>query len=361
MKAIVCVQPGQFRLKELDPPAIKTGEALVRIRQVGICGSDLGAFKGEHPLVTYPRILGHELSGEIAEIGDRFLGLSVGDRVAILPYIECGKCVACKQGKTNCCTQLEVYGVHRDGGMQEYMSVPADHLIKSAKLNFDQMAMVECMGIGAHAVRRSQIKEGALSLVIGAGPIGIGVMQFAKVAGAKVIAVDIVSDRLKFCQDHKWVDYAIPAQGEWVKEIESIAKGDYPTAVFDASGNVHSMESAFNLVAHGGVLVMVGLVKGNISFADANFHRRELTVMSSRNATRQDLEAVSRSMEEGKVDALPLITHRAPLDQMIGQFESWLNPESGVIKAIVELQVNAPSPFPSPPQTGERAGVRGKD
>jgi 2-desacetyl-2-hydroxyethyl bacteriochlorophyllide A dehydrogenase len=337
MKAIVCVQPGQFRLKELDPPAIKTGEALVRIRQVGICGSDLGAFKGEHPLVTYPRILGHELSGEIAEIGDRFLGLSVGDRVAILPYIECGKCVACKQGKTNCCTQLEVYGVHRDGGMQEYMSVPADHLIKSAKLNFDQMAMVECMGIGAHAVRRSRIAKGDFALVIGAGPIGIGVMQFAKVAGAKVIAVDIVSDRLKFCQDHKWVDYAIPAQGEWVKEIESIAKGDYPTAVFDASGNVHSMESAFNLVAHGGILVMVGLVKGNISFEDANFHRRELTVMSSRNATRQDLEAVSRSMEEGKVDALPLITHRTTLDHVIDQFASWLKAETGVIKAIVEL------------------------
>ncbi|MBM4331962.1 MAG: zinc-binding alcohol dehydrogenase family protein [Deltaproteobacteria bacterium] len=337
MKGIVCEQPGQFRLKEFDSPLIKYGEALVRIRRVGICGSDLGAFKGDHPLVTYPRILGHELSGEIAEIGGYSPGFSVGDRAAVLPYIECGKCIACRQGKTNCCTRLEVYGVHRDGGMQEYMSVPSDHLIKSAKLNFDQMAMAECLGIGAHAVRRSQIKEGELALVIGAGPIGIGVMQFAKVASAKVIAVDLVQERLQFCRENKWVDYAIPAQGEWIKEIESITKGDYPPAVFDASGNVRSMENAFNLVGHGGILVMVGLVKGNISFADPNFHRRELTVMSSRNATREDLEYVSRSMEEGKVDALPLITHRAPLDQIIGRFDSWLKPETGVIKAIVEL------------------------
>jgi hypothetical protein len=230
-----------------------------------------------------------------------------------------------------------VYGIHLDGGMQEYMSVPTDHLIKSAKLSFDQMALVECLGIGAHAVFRSQIKEGATAMVLGAGPIGMGVMQFAGVAGAKVIAVDMVRDRLKFCQDYLGVDHIIQAQGNWVKEVEALTDGDYPLVVFDASGNLQSMNHAFNLVAHGGVLVMVGLVKDHITFSDPDFHRRELTVMSSRNATRKDLERVIRSLEDGKVNASSLITHRATFDQTIAQFESWLQPEAGVIKALVEI------------------------
>jgi 2-desacetyl-2-hydroxyethyl bacteriochlorophyllide A dehydrogenase len=337
MKGIICEQPGQFRLKELELPTVKAGEALVRIRRVGICGSDLGAFKGQHPLVTYPRILGHELSGEVVAVSGPSGGLKVGDSVVILPYLECGKCIACRHGKTNCCTRLRVYGIHLDGGMQEYMSVPTDHLIKSAGLTFDQMALVECLGIGAHAVSRSQIKEGATAMVLGAGPIGMGVMQFARVAGAKVIAADMVQDRLKFCQDDLGVDHVIQAQGDWVKEVESLTDGDYPRVVFDASGNLQSMNHAFNLVAHGGVLVMVGLVKDQITFSDPDFHRRELTVMSSRNATRKDLEHVIRSLEDGKVNASSLITHRATFDQTISQFASWLQPDAGVIKALVAI------------------------
>jgi 2-desacetyl-2-hydroxyethyl bacteriochlorophyllide A dehydrogenase len=337
MKAIICEQPGQFRIKELDLPTVKPGEALVRIRRVGICGSDLGAFKGHHPLVTYPRILGHELSGEVAAIPEPSGGLKAGDSVVILPYLECGKCIACRQGKTNCCPGLRVYGIHLDGGMQEYMSIPTDHLIKSAKLSFDEMALVECLGIGAHAVFRSQVREGATAMVLGAGPIGMGVMQFARVAGAKVIAVDMVQDRLKFCRDYLGVDHLIHPHDDWEEEVKSRTNGDYPLVVFDASGNLQSMNHAFNLVAHGGVLVMVGLVKDNITFADPDFHRRELTVMSSRNATRKDLEHVIRSLEDEKVNASSLITHRATFDQTTAQFASWLKPETGVIKAIVQI------------------------
>jgi hypothetical protein len=212
MKAIVCEQPGQLRMKEMDPPILRPGEALVRIRRIGICGTDLHAFKGEQPYFTYPRILGHELSGEIAELSDTTCGFKGVDPVAIIPYIECGKCIACRQGKTNCCTRLNLFGVHWDGGMREYMRVPVDHLIKSEKLSLDQMAMVECLGIGAHAVRRSQLVEGEVAMIIGAGPIGMGIMQFAKKTGAKVIVMDILEDRLKFCRDHFKVDDIINAQ-----------------------------------------------------------------------------------------------------------------------------------------------------
>jgi 2-desacetyl-2-hydroxyethyl bacteriochlorophyllide A dehydrogenase len=337
MKAIVCERPGRLTMKEIEPPRPKPEEALVRIRRVGICGTDIHAFKGEQPYFTYPKILGHELAGEIAEIGKNTYGLNNGDPVVIIPYVECGKCIACRQGKTNCCTRINLFGVHWDGGMQEYLSVPVDHLIRTSKLDFEQMAMVECLGIGAHAVRRSQVKEGETALIIGAGPIGMGVMQFAKEAGATVIALDIVKDRLEFCRDRFKVDYVVDGCGEAVKEIESITNGDYPLVVFDATGHAKSMMNAFNLIAHGGRLVLVSLVKENITFYDPDFHRRETTLMSSRNATREDMEHVVRSIETGKVDASSFITHRAPFDQMIKAFESWLKPETKVIKAVVEL------------------------
>jgi len=337
MKSIVCEKPWQLKMKETDPPEVKPGEALIRVRRVGICGTDLHAFKGEQPYFTYPRILGHEISGEVAEVGKNPYGFKQGDPVAVIPYLECGKCIACRMGRTNCCTRLTLFGVQRDGGMSEYLSVPLDHLVKSKKLNLDQLAMAECLGIGAHAVRRAQIEKGEFTLVIGAGPIGMAIMQSATEAGAKVMALDIVEARLKFCRDKLRVDDVIHGERDPVKEIELITSGDYPTVVFDATGNAKSMMKAFNWVAHGGRYVLVSLVQENITFFDPDFHRRELTLLSSRNATRQDMEHIVRSLEAGIVDGTSFITHRASLDQVVDQFESWLRPETGVIKAVVEL------------------------
>lgn len=337
MKSIVCEKPWQLKMKEVDLPKVQLGEALIRVRRVGICGTDLHAFKGEQPYFTYPRVLGHEISGEVAEVGESSYGLKQGDPVAVIPYLECGKCIACRMGKTNCCTRLNLFGIQRDGGMSEYLSVPVDHLIKSEKLNLDQLAMAECLSIGAHAVRRACIEKGEFALVIGAGPIGMAVIQSARMAGAKVMALDIVETRLKFCRDKLKVDHLIHGERAPVKEIESITNRDYPTLVFDATGNAKSMEKSFNLVAHGGRYVLVSLVQDNITFFDPDFHRRELTLLSSRNATRQDMEHIVRSLEAGIVDGTSFITHRASLDQVISQFESWLKPETGVIKAVVEL------------------------
>jgi 2-desacetyl-2-hydroxyethyl bacteriochlorophyllide A dehydrogenase len=337
MKSIVCEKPWQLKMKETDLPEVKPREALIRVRRVGICGTDLHAFKGEQPYFSYPRVLGHEISGEVAEVGENPYGFKQGDSVAIIPYHECGKCIACRMGKTNCCTRLNLFGVQWDGGMSEYLSVPLDHLIKSEKLNLDQLAMVECLGIGAHAVRRAKIEKGEFTLVIGAGPIGMAVMQSAKEAGAKVMALDIVEARLKFCRDKLKVNYVIHGEKDPAKEIESITNGDFPTVVFDATGNAKSMMKAFNWVAHGGRFILVSLVQENITFFDPDFHRRELTLLSSRNATRQDMEYIVRSLEAGKMDGTSFITHRASLDQVVSQFESWLRPETSVIKAVVEL------------------------
>lgn len=337
MKTIVCEQPYRFAMKETERPAVRAGEALVRIRRVGICGTDLHAYRGNQPFFEYPRVLGHELAGDIAEIGDNVHGLRKGDAVAVIPYLECGTCIACRSGKTNCCVRLNVLGVHRDGGMREYIAVPADHLLKADGLGPDQAAVVECFSIGAHAVRRAGLVPGEFALVIGAGPIGLGAMKFAKLAGARVIAMDMNADRLRFCQQWAPADFAVNVAGDPLAEIAAITGGDYPTAVFDATGNAKSMESALQYAAHGGRLVYVGLAKADISFHNPEFHKRELTMMGSRNATRDDFEYVMACMRRGEIDTDAFVTHRVGFDGMIGAYESWLKPETGVIKAMVEL------------------------
>ncbi|GIQ63998.1 dehydrogenase [Paenibacillus cisolokensis] len=338
MKTIVCVEPGRFEMREQDERAPGPGEALVRIRRVGICGTDYHAFRGNQPFFEYPRILGHELSGVVEALGEGTAGVAVGDRVAVVPYLECGVCIACRQGKPNCCTSLRVLGVHTDGGMRERLNVPADHLLAVNDLTLDQAATLEPLAIGAHAVRRSGLTAGETALVIGGGPIGLGVMAFAKAEGANVIAMEVSDERLALCAGWAKADYLVHAKREPADRIAELTGGDYPTVVFDATGNAQSMADAFRYVAHGGRLVYVGLVKSDIAFHDPEFHKRELTLMGSRNATKEDFARVMEAVRRGRIDAAGYITHRAPFADMIGEFERWLRPESKVVKAIVELQ-----------------------
>jgi 2-desacetyl-2-hydroxyethyl bacteriochlorophyllide A dehydrogenase len=337
MKGIVCETIDRFALVELEEPSFVPGEAIVRIKRIGICGTDLHAYKGNQPFFTYPRVLGHELAGIIEEIGDNPAGLRQGDQVSIIPYLHCGSCIACRSGKTNCCTAMNVLGVHTDGGMRELISVPVTHLIGTAGLTLDQSAVLEPLSIGAHAVRRSGLLPGETALVIGAGPIGLGVMAFAKHLGAQVIAMDINDERLDFCRNWANVDHTVNALQQPLERLNQLTGGDYPAIVFDATGNAKSMTESFNYVAHGGKLVFVGLVKADISFHDPEFHKRELTLLGSRNATKEDFFHVLEAVQSGAVDVDRYITHRAPFADMIARFDGWLKPESKVIKAMVEL------------------------
>jgi 2-desacetyl-2-hydroxyethyl bacteriochlorophyllide A dehydrogenase len=339
MKGIVCEQVDQLRFVDLpEPEAPLAGEAVVHIRRIGICGTDLHAYKGNQPFFTYPRVLGHELAGVIESVGDHADGLRAGDPVSIVPYMHCGTCIACRRGLTNCCVSLKVLGVHVDGGMRERITVPVSHLIKTEGLTLDQSAVLEPLSIGAHAVRRSGLREGDVALVIGAGPIGLGVMAFAKHRGAKVIAMDIKDERLSFCRRWAKADFTVNAAQQQVKEeLAALTGGDYPTVVFDATGNAQSMTESFGLVAHGGTLVFVGLVKADVAFHDPEFHKREVTLMGSRNATREDFDLVMEAVVSGSIDVDSYITHRAPFERMIEHFDSWLKPETKVIKAMVTL------------------------
>ena len=338
MKTIVLNEPGHLALTRTEPPnQCSIDKALVRVRRIGICGTDLHAFKGEQPFFSYPRILGHELGVEIADVGDSLSGLNPGDRCAVEPYLTCGQCVACRRGRSNCCVQLQCLGVHTDGGMRELITVPMSKLHKSDTLSLDQLALVEPLCIGAHAVARGQVEPGEFALVVGAGPIGLSVIQFAQLAGARVIVMDINEERLRFVQQHFAVVSTLVAGAGALDRLKEITIGDMPTLVFDATGNTGSMETSFNLVANGGRLVLVGLVQGNVSFRDQDAHRRELTLLRSRNATGADFKRVIQLLESGVVDTEPWITHRVSFEDMIGQFDCWLNPQTKFIKALVEV------------------------
>ncbi|MEW4429492.1 zinc-binding alcohol dehydrogenase family protein [Paenibacillus pabuli] len=337
MKAVVCEEINRLTIQDTDEPIRAEHEAIVSIKRIGICGTDLHAYKGNQPFFTYPRILGHELSGIIDDIGPNTAGLQVGDQVSIIPYLHCGHCIACRTGKTNCCASMQVMGVHVDGGMRERISVPVSHLIKAEGLTLDETAMVEPLSIGAHAVRRAGVQPGEQIIVIGAGPIGLGVMAFAKQAGARVIAIDRNLDRLELSRTWAGVDIVIQATDQVVEQVAEVTEGDYATAVFDATGNVQSMNEAIRYVAHGGQLIYVGLVKADITFHDPEFHKREMSILGSRNATRADFEQVISTLRQKKLSMDGYITHREPLSELPFAMDKWLLPETHVVKAIVEL------------------------
>lgn len=337
MKALVCEKPGSFHYIKKEKPLLQNGNAILKIKRIGICGTDLHAFEGTQPFFSYPRILGHELAAEIVEI-DSNSEYSVGDKVTFSPYFYCGKCIACRNGLTNCCADLKVFGVHIDGGMCEFISVPAKHLIKGDNLSFEELALVEPLAIGAHGISRAGVKKGEFVLVIGAGPIGLGVMEFARIAGAQVIAMDINVHRLEFCKERLTVAHTInPATDDVMEQLRSITNNDMPTAVIDATGNLKAINNAFQYMAHGARYVLVGLQRNEIVVSHPEFHKREATLMSSRNATTEDFNHVLSCMENKLLDPATYITHRVLFDEVKDKFESWLDPTTGVVKAMVEI------------------------
>lgn len=336
VRSIVLDRPGEFRLATAPwPEAPGPGEALVRVRRVGICGTDIHAFHGRQPFFSYPRILGHELGVEVVEVGANMAGLRAGDRCAVEPYLNCGECLPCRRGRSNCCAKLEVLGVHVDGGMRELIRVPAAKLHRSESMSYEQLALVETLAIGAHAVQRAGLVRGEWALVVGAGPIGLAVMQFAHLAGARVIALDISAARLAFCQAQSAVEAAVDGRGDVTATLSKLTGGNMPTAVFDATGNAQSMERSFDLPSPTGRLIFVGLVQRNISFDDPAFHRRELTLLATRNALPEDFTRIIDLIESGAIDTGPWITHRASYDELIEAFPGWLHPDSGLVKAML--------------------------
>ena len=337
MKYIFCEKPGEFILKDKDEPKKVSGEAILKIKKVGICGTDLHAYAGNQAFFEYPRILGHELASEVLEIEENEKGIMPGDNVVIMPYVNCNSCIACRNGKTNCCTKMSVLGVHTDGGMQEKISVPISLLIRTPDLNDNAMAIVEPLAIGAHAIRRAQLQPGETIVVVGCGPIGIGIMKLAQIAGAKVIALDVNQGRLEYAKEKIGVDHIVLAGEGSVEKVRQITNNDLATAVFDASGHKGALEFGHNYMSHGGRYILVGLSKGEIVFQHPAIHAKETTLMCSRNATLEDFEHVISVLKDGNFPIDSFITHTVDFDAMISNFDDWLDPANGVIKAMVNF------------------------
>jgi 2-desacetyl-2-hydroxyethyl bacteriochlorophyllide A dehydrogenase len=336
MQAVVCRKPGEVALEERPEPVRGEADVLVGVLRIGLCGTDFHIFEGSHPYLNYPRIIGHEFSGEVLEAPSGS-DLKRGQTVVINPYVSCGTCIACRNGKPNCCMRIAVLGVHRDGGCCERISVPAGNLYPARSLTVDQAASTEFLAIGAHAVARSGAKPGQRALVIGAGPIGLGAALFAGIAGADVTIMDRDPARLAFAVENRIAARSIGAGEAAEAEIAAVTAGEGFDLVFDATGSRTSMEGAFCHVAHGGTLVLVSVVSESVTFSDPEFHKREMTVMGSRNATRTDFERVIAAIEAGRVPLDKLITHRTSLAGAITDLPRWTTEKTGLVKALVEI------------------------
>jgi len=335
IQALVCLEPGKLAVESRPIRPRGPGEALVRPRRIGICGTDYHIFEGKHPYLQYPRVMGHELGVEVVEapLGS---GLAPGDFCAVNPYISCGTCAACRKGKPNCCMQISVLGVHADGGMAELLVLPAANLIKAPDLTLDQCAAVEFLAIGAHAVRRGGIANGEKVLVVGAGPIGLGAALFAKIAGGIVTVHDRDPERVAAAQEMLDVD-ALPVGADVVAVATGYTDSQGFDVVLDATGSRIAIEIGFDLVGHGGRYVLVSVVKEAITFQDPDFHRKEMSLLGSRNATAIDFEHVISAMRKGLVPIDRLVTHRTSIDAAAHDIEIWATAKSGLVKAMIEI------------------------
>lgn len=336
MKAVVCVEPGRLEAVERENPAgLPEGWVRVAVSHVGICGTDYHIFEGKHPFLEYPRVMGHEVSATVLDPGAS--PLAAGAPVVVNPYLSCGTCVACRQGKPNCCTAIRVLGVHTDGAFCEEILLPADNLYPADGLSLEAAATVEFLAIGAHAVRRSLAPAGSRALVIGAGPIGLGTALFSRIAGHDVTLMDTSAERLAMAAERFGLAKGILAGPGAAEAVLAATGGEGFDAVFDATGYAPSMEAAVHHVAHGGALVLVSVVKEDIRFSDPEFHKREMMLIGSRNATRADFEHVMENIRAGRVPVEALVTHRTTLERVPVDLARWATEKSGLIKAVVRI------------------------
>jgi 2-desacetyl-2-hydroxyethyl bacteriochlorophyllide A dehydrogenase len=325
MRQVVLREPGRLALRDVAAPGAETGQAIVRVRRVGVCGTDFHAFEGTQPFFSYPRVLGHELAVTVEWLPPGVAGVRTGDRCAVRPFLFNPDSRASRRGRTNCCEDLRVLGVHVDGGMGEYLSVPPEFLHSSGALGLDDLVLVEPLSIGCHAVRRGQLREGDEALVIGAGPVGLAVATFARLAGARVSVLDLSDRRLE----------SVRRLTDAVPTLAILPDARYD-CVFDVTGSAASMRKAFGYVAAGGRLVFVGLVQGEISFDDPEFHKREITLLATRNATKEDFDEVIGRIERKAIRPELWITHRVGLDELPERFEA-VRREASLVKAVVDV------------------------
>lgn len=340
MRAIQISEPKTLKRIDIDEPSSPgPGQALVRTHRMGVCGTDISCYLGKFPFFDFPRIPGHELGVEVVEVGSGVTNVKPGDHCSIEPYMNCGECYPCRRGAINCCQSLKVIGVMTDGGLCESFLVRADKLHSSAKLSFDQLALVETLAIGCHANDRGAPGNGDHALIIGMGPIGLATLEFARLTEATISVMDMNPARLEFVRNNYGIENTVLFKGDGSEtdRMQQLTNGDMFQIVTDATGNKHSMGGALQYLASTGTLVYVGITTEEITFKHPVLHKPEATIKASRNALPPDFTRIIKLIEDGTINTDPWITHRTGFDTVLNDFESFTKPETGVIKAIIEV------------------------
>jgi 2-desacetyl-2-hydroxyethyl bacteriochlorophyllide A dehydrogenase len=340
MRAIQISEVKTLKRIEIDEPSQPgPGQALVKTHRMGVCGTDISCYLGKFPFFDFPRIPGHELGVEVVAVGDSVSNIKPGDRCSIEPYMNCGDCYPCRRGAINCCQNLKVIGVMTNGGLCDSFLVRADKLHPSTKLSFDQLALVETLAIGCHANDRGAPQGGDHALIIGMGPIGLATLEFARLTDATISVMDMNAARLEFVRENYGIENTVLFKGDGseVDRMREITAGDMYQVITDATGNKHSMSGALQYIAPTGSLVYVGITTEEVSFAHPVMHRPEASIVASRNALPPDFTRIIRLIEDGTINTAPWITHRTSFDGVLDDFESFTKPETGVIKAIIEV------------------------
>ncbi|WP_345827835.1 zinc-binding alcohol dehydrogenase family protein [Pantoea sp. BRR-3P] len=337
MKTLVVAEPRQMVWQQRTKPTPAANEVLIKPIAAGICGTDIHAWAGNQPFFSYPRVLGHELCGEVVQLGSQASGFRTGQRVALIPYVACQQCDACLSGKTNCCEKISVIGVHQDGGFCEFLSVPASNLLAVDDVDPQAAALIEPFAISAHAVRRAAVVADEQVLVVGAGPIGLGVAAIAAAAGAHVVVADTSEQRRAHVTEKLGVATVNPLEEDFATQLKAEFGGRLAAKVIDATGSPAAMNGAVKLIRHGGTIVFVGLHKGDLVIPDIEFHKKEATLMGSRNATLEDFAKVGELMANGQLRADMMLNRHYDFSTLAETFEAEVINNRELIKGVIHF------------------------
>jgi 2-desacetyl-2-hydroxyethyl bacteriochlorophyllide A dehydrogenase len=335
MRALVIPRTGEIALEQRSEPG--PGDVLLEVRLVGLCGSDLSSFRGTNPLVSYPRVPGHEVAATIVEVGDGVSGFEPGTNVAVSPYTSCGRCASCRRDRPNACESNQTLGVQRDGALAEYVRVPAS-TVYPASLALEELCLVEPLTVGFHAIARARVVPEDVVAVFGAGGVGLGAIAASAVRGARTIAVD-VDDRKLEVAGKAGADYSINVRKEPLNEtLRALTDGRGPDVVVEAAGTPETYRAAVEEVAFAGRVVYVGYTNEPVTFQTRLFVQKELDVRGARNALPEDFRAVIRMLEAGRFPVEHVVSAIVPLDAAPAAIREWSERPELVTKLVVRVR-----------------------
>lgn len=336
MRIVNIEEPGKIALKEVEKPIPKKGEALLKVKYCGICGSDVATYTGNQPFTTYPRIPGHEFSAEIVEIEENEYGLKAGMSVTANPYFNCGKCYSCRRGKVNCCEDNKTMGVQRDGSFAEYITMPIERIVDGKGLSPKTLALIEPFSIGYHAINRGNVKEGEKVLVMGAGPIGIFAMISAKLRGAEVYIADLLEDRLALAKEMGADGVINISKDELSKKVAEITEGDGMDVCVEAAGLPQTFLNCIDSACFGGRIILIGNGKRETTFNHSILLKKELDVYGSRNSLN-DFKPLIDIVSSGRVNIDKMITNIFSLEKVTEAFDKLKSNDGSMAKVLVEF------------------------